>query len=74
MKSNEQQLDAMCFVDDKGSKIESKSEHPWEVFLEARKKVITWMKEETNYDDREIAISLSMDEYQVYLINKHIGK
>ncbi len=50
---------------------EVKTDHPWGMFLEARKKAITWMKEEMNYDDKEIALTLSMDEFQVYLIRTY---
>lgn len=50
---------------------EVKTKHPWGVFLEARKKAITWMKEEMNRNDKEIAIALSMDELQVYLIRTY---
>jgi hypothetical protein len=47
---------------------ELKIKHPWAEFLEARKKTIYWMREEMNRDAKEIAIALSMDEEQVYLI------
>lgn len=46
----------------------NKSPHPWGVFLNARWKAILWMREEMGYDDQKIAIKLSMDEKQVYLI------
>lgn len=42
--------------------------HPWSCFLNARYNAILWMKEEMKYDDKKIAIHLSMDERQVYLI------
>lgn len=42
--------------------------HPWEIFLSARADAIKWMNEEMNYSDAEIAVALSMDEQQVYLI------
>lgn len=42
--------------------------HPWGEFLNARYKAILWMRKEMNRDDKEIAIALSMDEIQVYLI------
>jgi DNA-binding transcriptional regulator YdaS (Cro superfamily) len=46
--------------------------HPWGEFLEARKKVIIWMREEKQRTDKEIAKHLSMDEMQVYLIGLHL--
>lgn len=42
--------------------------HPWSRFLNARYDAIIWMKEEFGYTDKTIAIKLSMDEQQVYLI------
>ena len=46
--------------------------HPWGVFLEARIKCITWMREKMKRNDSEIAQALSMDEKQVYLIRTRI--
>lgn len=46
------------------------SEHPWAVFLDARYKVILWMRDEKGYSDYKIAESLSMTENQVYAIRK----
>jgi hypothetical protein len=37
-------------------------------FLKARYKAIMWMTEECGSTDSEIALALSMDEQQVYLI------
>ena len=45
-----------------------KEPHPWGHFLNARWRAILWMEEVMNYSDKEIAIHLSMDEIQVYLI------
>lgn len=41
--------------------------HPWGVFLDARLKAIYWL-ESRGYDDLQIAVTLSMDETQVYRI------
>lgn len=49
-----------------------KTKHPWGEFLEARKKAIIWMKKERNRNDKEIAMDLSMDEFQVYLIRNYM--
>ncbi len=48
-----------------------KNSHPWEEFLNARLKVIFWLKEERDYDDETIAYTLSVDSQQVYLIRTH---
>jgi hypothetical protein len=45
-----------------------KEPHPWGAFLDARLKVIYWMEKELHRSDKEIAIELSMNEKQVYLI------
>lgn len=42
--------------------------HPWQEFLESRKRVIDWLKEHYQDSDAKIAQTLSMDEMQVYLI------
>ena len=47
--------------------------HPWEIFLNARKNAIHWMKDDKNYSDKDIALFLSMDETQVYLIRTKKG-
>lgn len=49
-----------------------KENHPWKEFLEARKNVILWMSDELGKDDKEIAVTLSMTETQVYLINSYL--
>ncbi len=43
--------------------------HPWGVFLNARVKVIKWMREKGMSDD-DIRFSLSMEEGQVQAIRK----
>lgn len=48
--------------------MDEKKTHPWEEFLNARMKVILWMKDYLYRSDKEISIHLSMDEVQVYLI------
>lgn len=40
------------------------SEHPWQSFLDARKRAILWMRGE-GYSDAQIALFLSCDEVQV---------
>jgi hypothetical protein len=45
--------------------------HPWEEFLNARKRAINWMHEQQKYSDKEIVFCLSMDEKQVYLIRTY---
>jgi hypothetical protein len=54
--------------------MEKKTSHPWDDFLDARVKAILWMKNEQGADDRKIALILSMDEQQVYLIRTHIDR
>lgn len=44
-----------------------KTPHPWSSFLEARGDAIFWLYE-MGYDDLQIAVTLSMDKEQVYLI------
>lgn len=39
-------------------------QHPWQSFLDARKRAILWMREQ-GYSDAQIALSLSCDEVQV---------
>ncbi len=45
-----------------------KESHPWSDFLDARYRAILWMKNTDNRSDAQIAIHLSMDERQVFLI------
>lgn len=49
------------------------TEHPWGNFLNARVRAIKWMKDELQNSNKEIAIKLSMDEMQVYLISENFG-
>ena len=49
-----------------------KEPHPWGEFLNVRLKVIIWMTNEMKYDDAKIAENLSMTEWQVYLIKRHL--
>jgi len=46
--------------------------HPWQIFLEARAKVIMWMKNELKYTDEQISHNLSMDKIQVRLIREYL--
>ena len=54
--------------------MENENSHPWGNFLDARVQAILWMKNEQGCDDRKIALTLSMDEQQVYLIRTHFEK
>jgi hypothetical protein len=54
------------------SKDENK--HPWLILLEARAKVILWMKNHHGKSDFEIARDLSMDEKQFFLIRSYEEK
>ena len=52
----------------------NKTSHPWGDFLDARVRVILWMKNEMGYNDKHISEALSMDEKQVFLIRTHFEK
>lgn len=45
--------------------------HPWDEFLNSRKKCIIWMHKERHYDDAQISEALSMTEKQVYFIRTY---
>ena len=48
--------------------VELNEQHPWGDFLNARTRVIHWMRNEMGYSDEKIAVALSMDRRQVFLI------
>lgn len=48
--------------------------HPWGIFLDARKNVILWMKHKMKKTDKQIAEDLSMDEEQVFSIREYAEK
>jgi len=41
---------------------------PWEIFLKSRNQIVTWMKEEMNFDDEEISGAISLSEDELYEI------
>jgi len=57
----------LALIEDERNKM---IKNPWGEFLDIRVKVIKWMTEEMEYNDREIASTLSMDARQVYLIKE----
>ncbi len=52
----------------------SYEKHPWGEFLDARHRVMFWMKDEQKYSNKEIAECLSMNENQVNSILIEMSK